>query len=187
MTYVRLNNLTQSEFCDEMFDASRHIVNLDFAHAYSQTRKHALQFDTDLEKHGDWHQIKPKNAPENYGFNAIRLQTPTVGQTVTIDFEGFANSDGSKYVIINPEDAGWRYGFVAIDADGKSHYGAMGSDAKGQISFTADFDVRTLWLVVMGAPQKHWTNPSPDANSDAQWPYRYKLRVTNLNADRTDL
>ena len=38
MTYKRLNNLTQKQFCDEMFDANCHIVNFDYP---GRGRKHA--------------------------------------------------------------------------------------------------------------------------------------------------
>lgn len=38
-----------------------------------------------------------------------------------------------------------------------------------------------LWLVVMGAPEEHWMNPSPESREkDAQWPYRIRLKGTDL-------
>lgn len=173
MTYIRINNLTQSQFCDEMFEASRRVVNLDFEHAYSQTRQHALLFDTQLECHGEWYQPTPQNAPENYGFNAIKLQPLKHNEQIIIYFHGLV--DDKNYTMVNPNKAGWRYGLMATDANGVSHYSAIGRDNIGQIFYTPSFDTQTLWLVVMGAPQEHWQNPSPNAMHDAQWPYKFKV------------
>ena len=176
-TYMRTTGMSQSEFCDEMYDASAHIVNLDFAHAYTQTRPYALQMQTKLEQHGEWLQPSVQNCPENYGFNVIELQPLRSGQTISINFEGVTTD--TAYTIVNPEKAGWRYGFVATDANGQAHYSTMGRTTKGTLSYTPTFDTQTLSLVVMGAPKQHWQNPQPNALTDAQWPYRVKLTIDN--------
>jgi hypothetical protein len=41
MTYKRMNNLTQKQFCDEMFGANCHIVNFDYPGVWKETRKDA--------------------------------------------------------------------------------------------------------------------------------------------------
>ncbi len=74
MTYMRVNGLTQQEFCDELFDCYSRLLNFDFSHAYSQTRRHACTFSTPLDTIGVGHYRIPKELqPEPYGFNAIRL------------------------------------------------------------------------------------------------------------------
>lgn len=70
-----------------------------------------------------------ENCPENYGFNAIPLRVPEPGTKVELQFEGLNGKQGG-YVSVHPEKAGWRYGFVAVNADGKSIYGEMSADKK---------------------------------------------------------
>ena len=113
-----------------------------------------------------------ENCTENYGFNAIPLRVPEPGTKVELQFEGL-NGKQNGYVSVHPEKAGWRYGFVAVKADGKSIYGEMSADKKGKLTFEMPENVKLvyLWLVVMGAPEEHWMNPSPESGEkDAQWP-----------------
>ena len=120
--------------------------------------------------------VAPDNAPENYGFNAIELPLPEPGKTVSVDFRGEAGHKG--YFTKNKQKASWRYGIVAVDADGNTHYGDMQDAAKGRVSYTAPSSGKTehLWLVVMGAPTEHWRNIDGEQNpGDAQWPYSIKI------------
>ena len=72
MTYKRMNGLSQSAFCDEIFRGYQHLVNFDFTHAYKETRQYAATFNTELETCSNgW--LRPKSLPEGYGFNAIKL------------------------------------------------------------------------------------------------------------------
>ncbi|MBO4729843.1 MAG: hypothetical protein J5593_00045 [Bacteroidaceae bacterium] len=74
MTYMRVNGLTQQQFCDELFDCYRCLLNFDFSHAYSQTRRHACTFSTQLDTIAAGHYRIPVNCqPEPYGFNAIKI------------------------------------------------------------------------------------------------------------------
>lgn len=175
MTYKRLNNLTQEQFCDEMFDACRHFINWDFERVWNETRPYANRYTCKLNSAEDgWQRIAPENCPENYGFNAIPLNVPQKGGTVTVEFCGEAGKAG--YHAVNADKAGWRYGIVAVGKDGKSVYGEMKKDVQGNVSYTCDGDdvPAYLWLVVMGAPTEHWMNPEPEG-TDAQWPYRIKI------------
>lgn len=176
ITYKQLTGLTQEEFCDEMFDACRHFINWDFERTWKETRPYTNQYTTKLEAttQKDWYRVAPKNCPENYGFNAIPLQVPEAGKTISITFEGITKAE--EYHLINTDKAGWRYGFVAVTTDGTSMYGETGNKQKGTISFTTpkDKQLAHLWLVVMGAPTEHWMNPMPPER-DAQWPYQIKI------------
>ena len=74
MTYMRVNGLTQQQFCDELFDCYSRLLNFDFSHAYSQTRRHACTFSTPLDTIGIGHYRIPADyQPEPYGFNAIKI------------------------------------------------------------------------------------------------------------------
>ena len=178
MTYMRLTNMNQKDFNDEMWHNYARLINWDIDRVRDHTRGYCDIWHSKLENAGGgWQRIAKENAPENYGFNVIPVNVPEKGKTVKIDFRGEAGLKG--YYTKNKDKAGWRYGLVAVDADGKEHYGEMQSAKKGSVSFTApaDKEIKKLWLVVMGAPTEHWRNVDGDENpGDAQWPYSIKIR-----------
>lgn len=171
ITYKRLTGLDQSGFCDEMFDACRHFIQWDFPRVWKEMRPYANQYTTRLNALPEgWYRIASENCPENYGFNAIPLALPQTNRPVTVEFAGEPDAEG--YHVAYKEQAGWRYGLVAITDEGKSIYGEMQASATGTLRFCPPENVSLshLWLVVMGAPTEHRMNPQPD-EKDAQWPY----------------
>ena len=182
MTHMRLQGMSQKEFNDEMFDIQRRFINWDVERTRQNMRPYANQWHTKMQPVGKGkYRVDPSNAPENYGFNAIELTAPAPGKSATVKFTGEAGRKG--YVSVNPGEAGWRYGFVAVDKDGNSHYSKSSSAKSGSISYTApkDKEIEHLWLVVMGAPTAHWRNiDGPDNPGDAQWPYSITLKGTDL-------
>lgn len=141
---------------------------------WKETRLYANRHTCKLiDETSGWHKVAPENCPENYGYNAIPLVVPEAGKEVEVEFRGERN--GEEYHLFNVEKAGWRYGFVGVTEDGKSIYGDMSRDEKDKIRFVTPKKQKLahLWLVVMGAPTKHWMNPQ-DKHEDAQWPYRIK-------------
>lgn len=178
MTYMRLNNMSQKEFNDEMYNNYARLVNWDIDRVKDYTRGYTDIWHTEMDDLGNgWQRVSAKNCPENYGFNVIPLNVPAPGKKMTIDFKGEAKVPG--YFSMNPEKAGWRYGVVAIDKDGKAHYGDMQSNVNGKITYQTpkEGDIEKLWLVVMGAPTEHWRNvDGPENPGDAQWPYRIRVR-----------
>ena len=183
MTYQRITGISQSRFCDEMFCNVRRMVNMDFPRVWKETRPYAEKFSTELVPAEDgWKRVGAACCPENYGFNIIRLDVPEAGATVKVKFRGLTSHE--DYVSFNPEDAGWRYGLVGIDFDGKTIYGKMCSASKGtaMLKTTKTRPLRSVYLVVMGAPKRHWQNVDawgPDGEvgniqPDAQWGYEIK-------------
>lgn len=166
ITYQRLYGLTQQQFCDEMIDACQHIVPLDLGHAWSETRQYACTFDSPMQSVGK-NRYAPADEviPEDYGFNAIRLQPIRAGRKVTAVVES---------------DSTMRYGFVAVTADGKAHYGAPVSSGKATFTIPRGQEVRALYLVVMGAPTEHkmltWWNRTPNR----QYPYVVGFKGVSL-------
>lgn len=134
--YMRLTEQSVEQFNDELFEAHRHTVFLDFLHAYTNTRPYA----------GHWPQVEEVGKPEAGGFDVRLMPTPKRGERIDVDFTGQQSL---------PTD-GWRYGFVAQMADGKCVYSPMMKAQQGRVTFTAprDGDVRELYFVVMGAPTK---------------------------------
>jgi Family of unknown function (DUF6055) len=117
MTYKRLTGIAQEQFNDEIFDAARRFVTWDMPRIEKVAARYANQHTTSLTDAGDgWYQIAADKCPQNYGYNAIKLKVPAAQTKVSVDFKGIAGADG--FHSIQPERAGWRYGFLASLEDG---------------------------------------------------------------------
>lgn len=174
--FKRMKKMNQTQYCDEVFDAFCHTVNLDFELNWKNNRELGLMFGMDIDyKDGVYWQVPVDVCPETYGYNVINLDIPDPGQTIIVNFEGIIPQ--KPYISNRPEKAGWRYGFVMVDSEGKSHYGQRSSSSIGSISFTSpkNLTIKKLWLLVMGAPTLHWTIPDDENSVDAQWPYRIRI------------
>lgn len=184
MTYKRMCSMGQEQFNDEMFRQQSRFVNWDFDRTRANMRPYANQWSTPLEPVGrNRYRVPAAVAPENYGFNFIELTTPAPGTGVTVDFKGETALKG--YNNVNPSKAGWRYGFIAVDADGNTVYGPMHSGRTGRLIYTApeSAPLQHLWLMVMGAPTEYWRNvDGPENPGDAQWPYTLTFRTGSPKA-----
>lgn len=170
MTYQRITSTGQEAFNDEMRHNYARLVNWDIDRVRATTRGYTDIWSTTLEDAGKgWKRVAASNCPEDYGFNVIRMDVPAEGKTLKVDFRGEAGRKG--FVKGDASKAGWRYGFVAIDSEGKELYGEMKSDAKGSVSFSAPDGrkIEKLWMVVMGAPKEH------EMHSERQWPYSIRM------------
>lgn len=165
VTYKRKYHLSQKQFNDEMYDGYAHLLNFDFSHARKETRPYACTFSTPMTtaKNG-WMHPNATYVPENYGFNAIKLDAPAPGKKVTASFRSLGKDKKSL---------GYRYGFVGVTADDTCIYGTMQSAAKGKFSFTVPNDkpLKALYLLVMGAPSDHNLDPS-----SRKFPYEIKVK-----------
>ncbi len=184
MTYMRLTGMSQSEFCDEMFCNVRRMVNMDFPRVWKETRPYTQKFSTALRTtETGWKRIDAAHCPENYGFNVIKIDVPKAGATAKVKFRGIAGAEG--YVALNTDAAGWRYGLVGIDTEGKAVYGKVCAAKNGTATLKTSKSrpLSSLYLVVMGAPTRHWSNvdnwgpeEGKDIVPDAQWPYEIKVQ-----------
>ena len=158
MTYKRMNGLSQSAFCDEIFRGYQHLVNFDFTHAYKETRQYAATFNTELETCSNgW--LRPKLLPEGYGFNAIKLDN-----RVNLN---------SPIFHLHLRGIQLRYGFVGITTNGESIY----SDVNAT-SFTSNGQpLKHLYLIVMGAPEHH-ADVMTHGNTPEYKQYPYEFQVT---------
>lgn len=158
MTYKRMNGLSQSAFCDEIFRGYQHLVNFDFTNAYKETRQYAATFNTELETCSNgW--LRPKSLPEGYGFNAIKLD-----DRVNLNSPVFhLHLRGNQL----------RYGFVGITTNGESIY----SDVNAT-SFTSNGQpLKHLYLIIMGAPEHH-ADVMTHGNTPEYKQYPYEFQVT---------
>lgn len=175
MVYKRICNLSQQQMCDEMFEACRHIVGLDFRHAWRETRQYAGQLDTPVEKDRQgWTMPAKEFIPQNYGFNVFPVSLQGGPSALDLSFEGLTSHCPSQY----RSRAGWRYGFVAETADGKYDYSEMGTSQRGKLRYNLPANTLKVWLVVMGAPTVHEGGSYLSEEmplEEPHWPYRFKL------------
>lgn len=187
-TYKRMNNLNQQQFNDEMFHACRRFITWDLDRVEPIARRYANQHQCELFAAADgWYRVAPERCPQNYGYNGIRLDVPADGAEVVLEFEGLTEGEG--YHVVKPDKAGWRYGFVAYGKDHKRVYGDTHQQPDGRVAFAPPRDTEYLWLVVMGAPTKHWPvaagrrRRSAATPPEEQWPYQIRLTGSSIHED----
>ncbi|MBN1517997.1 cadherin-like beta sandwich domain-containing protein [Candidatus Sumerlaeota bacterium] len=188
-TYQRLTGVSQSRFNDEMYECAARFATWDIPHLAELGKSHILDRPANPllpAEDGRWI-VDPKQCIENYGYNIVRLNAPDVATRISVFFEGKAGMDG--YRAINVQEAGWRYGFVALLKNGARVYSDMASanydqmnnsNPSGALNFDCPDDCEDLWFVVSGAPQRHWRHKwDDDVANDEQWPYQVKFANTN--------
>ncbi len=107
-------------------------------------------------------------APGDYGYNIIPLFPEGASGTISLSFAGLEN--------VSAGGAGWRYGFVATDREGRPRYSDLyrGTDETAEFAF--DLSDSLLFLVVTGAPQKHHNYPwEPGFPKVYRYPYTFRL------------
>ena len=163
ITYKRMYCLSQNQFNDEIFQGYQHLLNFDFKHARSETRPYACTFSTELDTlKGGW--LRPKNAPEAYGFNAIELP---VRRTAKVTIRPSALHQ-------------LRYGFVGITTDDREIYSPVSATTFRTPKGTT---LKKLYFIVMGAPQEHqmlsWGGYGNKPAPNPTYPYELKISSTN--------
>lgn len=201
--YMRIFELDEQSFGDEMYQAFAHLasIDIDAVRTYGKAKignepqrlidpSNAIKTKY-LNGDNDYWIVDPNFCPQNYGYNANPLKVPAAGTVVKANFKGLTECEG--YKIVYPQYAGWRYGLVAYCSDGKRVYSDPCSDKEGEVSITVPEKCVNMWLVVMGAPTKYWSHAwtsgiassSYDTN-DEQWPYAVKFEGTSpLGANKT--
>ena len=113
--------------------------------------------------------MRPKDYPEEYGFNAILLD-----DKVDLKAGRFDLSIKGDHL---------RYGFVGVTTDGESIYSPVNAT-----SFETPKGKRLahLYLIVMGAPERHYqipmpteANPEPKAELE-EYPYEFRVKGKEL-------
>ena len=177
-TYARLfcgNDM--EKFYDEYYDYAARAVNYDFDAVHQYKTEAAVNYGTKLVKTGSGasYQVAYENCPGTTGFNLVKLNVPAAGTKVSIRFEGLtpgsqlakgdngqvvdgdgkAKSTATHYNTQANHNENFRYGFVAVDKSGKSHYGEMHQGKSGTASFTTPAGTERLYFVVLGAPDTY--------------------------------
>lgn len=158
MTYKRLYGLSQDEFNREMLRGYQHLVNFDFKHARKETRKYACTFNTELQGTGE-HSMKvgsgyrPKQFPEEYGFNAILLDSLVdIQKPVEIELRGVSRSASPLGSSKN------LHALTGITTDDEEIYSDINAE---HFEVPEGKTLKHLYLIVMGAPEEHYMIPMP--------------------------
>lgn len=186
ITYRRLKGWTQSQLNDFLYNYAKREVTYDYtSNNFGNIMRGAREALKTSEPHYVWrlhtmltqisattnrYVVPDAFAPQDYGYNIIPLYTTCSSRNVTVKFKGHTEVNTT---------AGWRYGFVATNANGTvSRYGALSNASDGQISFQMNSNETGLYLVVMGAPTTHtsyvWEPGFPKIKR-----YPYELRIAN--------
>lgn len=169
MTYRRMYGLAQQQFNEEMLRGYQHLVNFDFSHARKETRKYACTFNTELTRGNGSYRAgggyRPKHFPEEYGFNAILLDSlVNIQKPVDIIVRGTGNL----------------HALTAVTTDDESIYSEIGAE---HFEVPAGKQLKHLYLIVMGAPEEHYMIPMPTDDSEPPKAeledYPYEFWVTN--------
>jgi len=114
--------------------------------------------------------IVPKYlAPRDYGYNVIPLYPNEGSNTITVEFSGYDNEPAGG--------AGWRYGFVAVNASGTPRYGDLFSGQNETVSFTLDAGDEKVFLVVTGAPKTHHNYKAWEPGDPKIYRYPYNFQI----------
>ena len=200
-TYMRIycNNSLDALYKD-LYAYSAHCADYDFKAVHQYKKEAAINYSTKLYKNDGCYQVAYTNCPGTTGFNLIPLNVPASGKVsatleglapgsalaagdpgTVVDGDGNAKSTVTKYNSQSNTQQNYRYGFVAITKDGKSHYGEMHSGKKGTATYEVPANTERLYLCVLAAPDKYNRNAwDDDETNDEQWPYRVKFSGTDL-------
>ncbi|MFO7858264.1 MAG: DUF6055 domain-containing protein [Ectothiorhodospiraceae bacterium] len=125
----------------------------------------------------EWLRVPLYEAPQQTGFNLIRLQ-PTSSQ-VTVDFNGLAD-DG--------RGADWRAAIAATNEAGETRYSSLWSDGRNSLDVSG---MDAVYLVVTATPDpirpivgNANESEEPTKSTPAKQPYPYEVRLDGATVDR---
>ncbi|QSR18109.1 Svx/AvrXca family virulence/avirulence protein [Novosphingobium sp. KA1] len=111
-------------------------------------------------------------APQRWGYNVVKLHPDAGAGEVRVTFRGVVQQASAVTALpgladepdtIPPPASDWRWGVVAVGADGKSRYTPLQRGARGMASIAVRPGDSGLYLVVMATPSKmqkiRWDQP----------------------------
>jgi hypothetical protein len=181
--YMRLTGITTKQFNEEIYDAATKFVTWDLPSLKSLGADYIGKQPYDFDKLADGSfQVKYARCPGSTGYNVVPLKLPAAGTVINAQFTGLPNAAG--YNQVDAARAGWRYGYVALLANGTRIYSNMFDGISGNANFTMPANCSKLWFVVAGTPTTYLQHGWDDDNTnDDQWPYKVKFTNTTLIND----
>ena len=186
-TYIRMNKLTQAQFCDELMEGYMRMATWDIDGVRDRAKHRIGQHVNRLKLVNAVYQPDSAHCIQNYGYHITNMKRPAAGTVVKATFKGLTDAAGYHYVYA--ARAGWRYAFVALMNDDTRVYGEVQADKEGTAELTIPTGhgvCKNLFFVVMGAPTQHWCHPwtsgkasSEWSQNNEQWPYQVSFENTN--------
>ena len=112
-------------------------------------------------------------APQRWGYNVVRLMPDAGASKIKIDFRGVVQSASATTTLpgftndpasIPGPDSDWRWGIVAVQADGTPRYSPLMGGADGDMEFPLKAGDQQVYMVVVG---------TPSAQQKIQWDQAY--------------
>lgn len=198
--YMRINNLNVEQFNAEIYDASTRFITWDIDNIRTNGSQYIGKHSYGMYALKDGtYQVAYANCPSTTGYNAIPLNVPQAGTTITTAFNGLqagsalADNDpgvctvNDKPTIVRQynkgqsERSGWRFGYVALLKSGERIYGDMHQKASEMVSFTVPENTDKLWFVVVGTPNTYVAHAwDEDESNDDQFPYTVRFTNTDI-------
>lgn len=100
-------------------------------------------------------------APQRWGYNLVRLHADAGATAVTVDLRGVVQAAPATTTLpglaldppaIDPPAPDWRWGLVAVGADGRSRYAPLQRGADGRATIAIQPGDTGLFLIVMATP-----------------------------------
>ncbi len=158
-TYMRMYQVDVKKMGDELLDCYSRLITFDFPDKHKESARYACELQSELtDTLGGWK--KPVNVPETYGFNVDEIPLPPAGKDVKVHFQGLSKED----------NVGYRYRLVAIDEANNPTYLDVNSEHKKTLRYTNPGNIKKLYLVVVGCPQKEYI-----AREAVSYPYIIKF------------
>ncbi len=111
-------------------------------------------------------------APQRWGYNIVRLYPDAGASSVSVVFRGIVQTAAATNSLpgladepatISPPSSGWRWGLVAVGADGRSRYASLGRGAQSDATIALQPGDTALYMIVVGAPDAfqhiRWDQP----------------------------
>jgi hypothetical protein len=111
-------------------------------------------------------------APQRWGYNLVRLFPDKDATQVSVTFRGVIQSApavpalpglADEPATMPMPDSDWRWGLIAVGADGKSRYTALQRGANGKAGIALKPGDTGLYMVVVGTPSRfhhiNWEQP----------------------------
>lgn len=173
-TFKRITGLSQSDMMDEMWEAAAHNITWDLDLIRDDYDKYKNQHKTKLNRiNAGEYQIDNNVCPQNYGYNAIKLDDYQPNTNIEIELKQVNNTELN---VINPNLCDYRVGFMAYKSGGERIYSNPQKGNKLKTSFTVPDNTEFLWLIVLAGPSEHFWNIDYYKNSSyGYWPYTFTI------------
>jgi hypothetical protein len=183
-TYKRLKGINQQALNDMFGEYAMRNVSWDYeigdllrervSTLESKFISHPTYIPEAIDTSLGWYKIPNHLAPQDYGYNIIRLYPKEVQgcarRVVRVRLDGQTLLPGS-------EQAGWRFGLVAVNVNQQPRYSNLFSSGE-EILFEMNNNESELYLVVSGAPQFHH-NYAWEIGFPKIYRYPYDFRIEN--------